>query len=50
MLLLTHLTTASLAEIAREVGLTRTETERELQAATAQFALAPRGADQQACG
>ena len=40
VLLLSHLTTTSLAEIAREVGLTRTETERELQAATSQFALA----------
>lgn len=40
MLLLTELTTASLAEIAREVGLPRTDAERELQTATAQFAMA----------
>lgn len=40
VLLLTHLTQASLAEIAREVGLPRTDTERELQTATAQFAMA----------
>lgn len=40
VLLLTHLTTASLAEIAREVGLPRNDTERELQTATSQFAMA----------
>lgn len=40
MLLLTELTTASLTEIAREVGLPRTDAERELQTATAQFAVA----------
>lgn len=40
VLLLTHLTRASLAEIAREVGLPRTDTERELQTATSQFAMA----------
>lgn len=40
VLLLTQLTQASMAEIAREVGLPRTETERELQTATAQFAMA----------
>lgn len=39
MLLLTELTTASLAEIAREVGLPRADAERELQTATAQFAV-----------
>lgn len=39
MLLLTELTTASLAEIAREVGLPRADAERELQTATAQFAI-----------
>ena len=40
VLLLTHLTTASLAEIGREVGLPRADTERELQTATSQFAMA----------
>lgn len=40
VLLLTHLTTTSLAEISREVGLQRRDTERELQTATAQFAVA----------
>jgi DNA-directed RNA polymerase specialized sigma24 family protein len=40
VLLLTQLTQASLAEISREVGLPRTETERELQLATAQFSVA----------
>ena len=40
VLLLTHLTRASLAEIAREVGLPRTDTERQLQTATSQFAMA----------
>jgi DNA-directed RNA polymerase specialized sigma24 family protein len=40
VLLLTHLTTASMPEIAREVGLPRTDTERELQTATSQFAVA----------
>jgi DNA-directed RNA polymerase specialized sigma24 family protein len=39
MLLLTHLTTSSLAEISREVGLPRAEAERDLQTATAQFAV-----------
>lgn len=39
VLLLTQLTTASLAEIAREVGLPRTEAERELQSATAQLSV-----------
>lgn len=39
MLLLTELTTASLAEIAREVGLPRADAERELQSATSQLAL-----------
>jgi DNA-directed RNA polymerase specialized sigma24 family protein len=39
MLLLTQLTTASLAEVAREVGLPRTEAERELQTATSRFAV-----------
>jgi DNA-directed RNA polymerase specialized sigma24 family protein len=40
VLLLTELTSASMAEIAREVGLPRTDTERELQTASAQFAVA----------
>jgi DNA-directed RNA polymerase specialized sigma24 family protein len=40
VLLLTHLTTSSMAEISREVGLPRTDTERELQTATARFAVA----------
>lgn len=40
VLLLTQLTPASMAEIAREVGLPRADTERELQTATAQFAVA----------
>ena len=40
VLLLTHLTRTSLAEIAREVGLPRNDTERELQTATAQFSVA----------
>ncbi|GAA2119233.1 hypothetical protein GCM10009843_11770 [Nocardioides bigeumensis] len=39
MLLLTTLTTGSLAEIAREAGLPRDEAERELQTATARYAL-----------
>ena len=39
VLLLTQLTRASLAEIAREIGLTRAATERELQTATARFAV-----------
>ncbi|HEY0949455.1 sigma factor-like helix-turn-helix DNA-binding protein [Nocardioides sp.] len=39
VLLLTELTTASLAEIAREVGLPRTDAERELQSATAQLSV-----------
>lgn len=39
MLLLTELTAASLAEIAREVGLPRPEAERELQSATSQFSV-----------
>jgi DNA-directed RNA polymerase specialized sigma24 family protein len=39
VLLLTELTTSSLAEIAREVGLPRAEAERELQLATAQFSM-----------
>ncbi|MCW2792567.1 MAG: hypothetical protein JWO76_1665 [Nocardioides sp.] len=38
-LLLTQLTTASMADMAREVGLPRAEAERELQTATAQFAV-----------
>jgi DNA-directed RNA polymerase specialized sigma24 family protein len=39
VLLLSELSTASLAELSREVGLPRTEAERALQTATAQFAL-----------
>jgi DNA-directed RNA polymerase specialized sigma24 family protein len=39
VLLLTELTTASLAEIAREVGLPRPEAERELQQAASQLAV-----------
>lgn len=39
VLLLTELTTVSLDEMAREVGLPRAEAERELQAATSQFAV-----------
>jgi len=39
VLLLTELTTASLAEIAREVGLPRLDAERELQSATAQLSV-----------
>jgi DNA-directed RNA polymerase specialized sigma24 family protein len=39
VLLVTELTTSSLTEMAREVGLPRTEAERELQTATATFAL-----------
>lgn len=39
MLLLTELTTGSLADLAREVGLPRAEAERQLQLATATFAL-----------
>jgi DNA-directed RNA polymerase specialized sigma24 family protein len=39
VLLLSELSTASLAELSREVGLPRAEAERELQTATAQFAL-----------
>ncbi|MGB0099625.1 MAG: hypothetical protein WBP61_05030 [Nocardioides sp.] len=40
VLLLTELTQASMAEISREVALPRTDTERELQTATAQFSVA----------
>jgi len=39
VLLVTELTTSSLAAMAREVGLPRTEAERELQTAAATFAL-----------
>jgi DNA-directed RNA polymerase specialized sigma24 family protein len=39
VLLVTELTTASLAGMAREAGLPRTEAERELQVATSTFAL-----------
>jgi DNA-directed RNA polymerase specialized sigma24 family protein len=39
VLLLTELTTSSLADLAREVGLPRTEAERQLQTASATFAL-----------
>lgn len=39
VLLLTELTTGSLSDLAREVGLTRTEAERQLQTASATFAL-----------
>jgi DNA-directed RNA polymerase specialized sigma24 family protein len=39
VLLLSELSTASLAELSREVGLPRTDAERDLQTATAQFAL-----------
>jgi DNA-directed RNA polymerase specialized sigma24 family protein len=39
VLLVTELTTSSLTAMAREVGLPRTEAERELQTATATFAL-----------
>ncbi|MBA2954004.1 hypothetical protein GON03_06705 [Nocardioides sp. MAH-18] len=39
VLLLTALTTSSLTDLAREVGLPRTEAERQLQAASAAFAL-----------
>ncbi len=39
LVLLTHLTRLSLDEVAREVGLTRAGTERELQVATTQLAL-----------
>ena len=39
VLLLTELTRSSLAEMAREVGLPRTEAERQLQSATSTFAL-----------
>lgn len=39
VLLLSQLSTASLAELSREVGLPRTDAERDLQTATAQFAL-----------
>lgn len=38
-LLLTELTSASMPEIAREVGLPRPDTERELQTATSRFAV-----------
>lgn len=38
-LLLTHLATVSMADLAREVGLPTHEAERELQAATARFAV-----------
>lgn len=40
MLLLTELSTATMPEIAREVGLPRTDSERELQTATSRFAMA----------
>jgi len=40
VLLLTELTTASLAEIAREVGVPRPDAERDLQVAAAQLAVA----------
>ena len=40
VLLVTELTTSSMAAMAREVGLPRTEAERELQTAAATFALA----------
>ena len=39
VLLLSELSTASLAELSREVGLPRTEAERALQTATSQFAV-----------
>ena len=39
VLLVTELTTSSLSAMAREVGLPRTEAERELQTATATFSL-----------
>ena len=39
VLLLTHLTAAPLDQMAREVGATRTTVERELQTASAQFAV-----------
>ena len=39
VLLLTQLTTASMVDMAREVGRPRAEAERELQTATAQFAV-----------
>lgn len=38
-LLLTHLATVSMGDLAREVGLPRVEAERQLQTATAQFAV-----------
>lgn len=38
-LLLTHLATVTMADLAREVGLPRAEAERQLQVATAQFAV-----------
>ncbi|MBK5250387.1 MAG: hypothetical protein JJE50_13320, partial [Actinomycetales bacterium] len=38
-LLLTHLATVSMGDLAREVGLPRAEAERQLQTATAQFAV-----------
>lgn len=38
-LLLTHLATVSMSELAREVGLPRAEAERQLQTATARFAI-----------
>ncbi|NYD40819.1 hypothetical protein [Nocardioides panaciterrulae] len=38
-LLLTHLATISLADLAREVGLPQSEAERELQTATSRFAM-----------
>lgn len=38
-LLLTHLATLSMGDLAREVGLPRAEAERQLQTATAQFAV-----------
>jgi len=39
VLLLTELTSSSLADLSREVGLPRTEAERQLQSATATFSL-----------
>lgn len=38
-LILTHLATVSMADLAREIGLPRNEAERQLQTATAQFAV-----------
>ncbi|MBZ5740188.1 hypothetical protein [Nocardioides mangrovi] len=39
VLLVTELSSASLADMAREVGITRTEAERDLQTATSQFSI-----------